>query len=476
MAPDSATEAIDPMLMRAKARVGRTLRGKWHLDVLLGVGGMAAVYAGTHRNGSRAAIKVLHPELTAHSHIRSRFFREGRVANTVQHPGAVSVLDEDEDESGAVFLVMELLDGESLDSRASRSGGRLPVEEVLAIADQLLDVLVAAHDKGVVHRDLKPENVFLTRDGQVRVLDFGIARLRELSTQSNATRDGSMMGTPAYMPPEQARGLWDEVDARADLWAVGATMFALITGRPVHEGRTTNEVLVHAVTQTATPLTEAMPGVPEPVSQLVDRALAFEKADRWPDAKTMQNALREAFHSMHGSPLSSHPKPSVPETVPNRTLGSVDVDLPPTLASVGTGPAVASGRTDVPLRSASTASSRSALLIGGAVAVGAFLALIVVVVGLVASRSNEVPAASAESSAMNVGPAAAVPSATAVVQKQDGGSDTNTAPSAGAPPVVVVDDSRKKPVTGESVGVSVPALAPRPAPRPPTTSWKEQRK
>ena len=477
VAPDSATEAIDPMLMRAKARVGRTLRGKWHLDVLLGVGGMAAVYAATHRNGSRAALKVLHPELTAHSHIRSRFFREGRIANTVPHDGAVKVLDEDEDDTGAVFLVMELLDGESLDSRAARSGGRLPVEEVLAIADQLLDVLIAAHDKGVVHRDLKPENVFLTRDGQVRVLDFGIARLREISSQSNATRDGSMMGTPAYMPPEQARGLWDEVDARADVWAVGATMFALITGRPVHEGRTSNEVLVHAVTQQAMPLSKAMPGVPEEVASLVDKALAFEKADRWTDAKTMQNALREAFHSMHGTPISSHPKPSVPASVPNRTLPSAGMEFPETLVSAGTtGPAVASGRTGVPLRMPTAPGlPRAALFAGGAVGAIALLVLGALGISAVASRGAGDVATATVEPALAQAPATSQEATVAnAVENKDGGSMDKVTPALSSPVIVSVDDLPSAAPPGEpSVGVRPPPL--KPAPKLPATSWKEQR-
>lgn len=478
---DSVTTAIDPVVMRAKARVGRTLRGKWHLDVLLGVGGMAAVYAGTHRNGSRAAIKVLHPELTAHSHVRSRFYREGRIANTIQHDGAVKVLDEDEDESGSIFLVMELLDGESLDSRMSRAGGILPVDEVLATADQLLDVLVAAHDKGVVHRDLKPENVFLTRDGQVRVLDFGIARLRELSAQSNATRDGSMMGTPAFMPPEQARGLWDEVDAQADIWAVGATMFALLTGRPVHDGRTTNEVLVAAATQKAPPLSEALEDAPELVAKLVDRALAFDKEDRWPDAKAMQNALRHAFHSLHGAPISSHPRPTVPESVPNRTLPSADMEFPPTLASAGTGPAVASGKTGVPLRMATTPGvPRAALLAGGVVAAGGLLALLIVVFSVVAARGAGLPSASAEPSAQKA--LAANNQSTATSDPVEKANDAGLKEPAKKPPgnkaaaeVIAVDDLP----TALPAGERPPAMKPRPVfkpnPKPPTTSWKEQR-
>src|SRR5262249_574389 len=150
--------------------------------------------------------------------------REGYVANAVGHPGAVGVLDDDVAEDGSVFLVMELLEGHTVDARAkSRPGSKLTPGEVLAIADQLLATLTAAHAKGVVHRDLKPETIFLTQDGQVKVLDFGLARLQEWSKSSKQrmTATGAAMGTPAFMPPEQALGNWDTVDARTDLWAVG---------------------------------------------------------------------------------------------------------------------------------------------------------------------------------------------------------------------------------------------------------------
>src|SRR5262249_27291287 len=136
------------------------------LDALLGVGGMAAVYAGTHRNGKRGAVKVLHPELARSAEARARFLREGYVANTVGHPGAVSVIDDDTTEDGLVFMVMELLEGSTLDALAAASpGGTLPLDVVLKAADDLCDVLAAAHDKGIVHRDIKPENLFLARDG-----------------------------------------------------------------------------------------------------------------------------------------------------------------------------------------------------------------------------------------------------------------------------------------------------------------------
>jgi eukaryotic-like serine/threonine-protein kinase len=316
------------MAVRARGRIGATLRGKWRLDVLLGVGGMAAVFAATHRNGTRAAVKLLHAELSVNEEVRERFLREGYVANAVGHAGAVKVIDDDVDADGSLFLVTELLDGETLEDRRTRSGGRLAEDDVLSAADQLLDVLAAAHARGIVHRDLKPENVFLTREGQVKVLDFGIARLRELSHASTATRSGAAMGTPAFMPPEQARGLWDEVDARSDLWAVGATMFELLTGRPVHDGRTPNEVLLEAMTKAAPPLSVALPGVSPAVAYVVDRALAFDRDDRWRDASRMQEAVRSAFHDRHGTPIQTAPRLTVPATVPDRTLaGSTDAPV-----------------------------------------------------------------------------------------------------------------------------------------------------
>ena len=242
---------------------------------------MASVYAATHRNGKQVAIKVLHTELSLDPSIRARFLREGYAANRVGHPGAVSVSDDDVADDGSVFLVMDLLHGETLEARRERKGGTLDVVDVLSISDQVLDILAAAHEKGIVHRDLKPENLFITGEGLVKVLDFGIARVRELSTKSVATQAGSTMGTPAYMASEQARGLWDEVDPRTDLWAIGATMFTTLTGRLVHDGRTVNEQLLSAMTKPA-PSVSTLLRIPPAVAIVIDRALAFDKGRAWP--------------------------------------------------------------------------------------------------------------------------------------------------------------------------------------------------
>ena len=285
----------DEILLRAKARVGTTINARWLVDRVVGVGGMAVVYAATHcRNNKRAALKLLHPELSLDPGIRARFLREGYAANTVDHPGVVRIDDDGVTEDGATFIVMELLDGESLDAWQAREGGRLSTTSVLSIADQLLDVLASSHAKGIIHRDLKPENIFVQKSGALKVLDFGIARVREAGAGSLATRAGALIGTPSYMAPEQARGLTDEVDARTDLWSVGATMFKLLSGRLVHEAATVNEILARSILQHAPPISSVVPDLDPRVAAIVDRALAFDKHSRYPDARAMQAAVREA--------------------------------------------------------------------------------------------------------------------------------------------------------------------------------------
>jgi serine/threonine-protein kinase len=289
----------------AEQRVGALLRGKWRLDRLLDTGGMASVFAATHRNGSRVAIKLLHASLSQQTDVRSRFLREGYVANKVGHPGAVNVLDDDEAEDGAVFLVMELLEGESLDARLRREG-RVLVAEALRIADGVLDVLAAAHAQGIVHRDVKPGNVFLTRDRKVKVLDFGLARVREATGfQQKLTRDGVVMGTVNYMAPEQARGKSDQIDARTDLFAVGATIFTAVSGLHVHEGATAMDRMIAAASIPVRSLREVAPHVPPNVVAIVDRALAYRRDDRWPNAATMQGALQAARIAIHEPTRSS---------------------------------------------------------------------------------------------------------------------------------------------------------------------------
>jgi serine/threonine protein kinase len=299
---------------RAHGRVGAILGRKYRLDRLLGMGGMAAVYAATHcNNKNRVAIKLLHAELSVHGDIRARFLREGYLANSVGHPGAVRVLDDDVAEDGAVFLVMELLDGETLGRRLDRSGGKLEAADVAAIALQLCDVLAAGHARKIVHRDIKPENVFVTSRGEVRVLDFGIARLHDGGASDSSTRTGQMVGTPAFMAPEQARGRSEEIGTHTDVWAVGATMFTSLTGRFVHEARTNNEFMILAATQPATAIADVAPDVPPRLAAIVDRALAFERGARFADAAAMKQALTETLDALCPDGHTIPPAPSQSE-------------------------------------------------------------------------------------------------------------------------------------------------------------------
>jgi serine/threonine-protein kinase len=315
---------------RAHARVGTVLRSKWRLDAVIGIGGMASVYAATHRNNSRVAIKMLHPEVAIDQEVTSRFLREGYVANAVGHPSTVMVLDDDVSEDGAPFLVMELLEGETLDSRLMH-GGLFSIEEATLVAEQVLDVLAAAHDKQIVHRDIKPENLFLTNLGLVKVLDFGIARLRELSfSTGGGTRAGAVLGTPAFMAPEQALGRWGEVDGRTDIWAVGAMLYTLVTGRSVHEGDTVQAQLVLAATRSAPPLLSVAPRATPEFARVVDRALAFDRHARFPDARSMQAAFREVSDGFLGLGTLG----------PRTAQRTVTVDQGPTLVAPS-GPVIA---------------------------------------------------------------------------------------------------------------------------------------
>jgi len=309
--------AIDEL---AYQRVGTVLNQKYTLHRLIGCGGMAAVYEASHRNGHRVAIKILHSDLAERHDFRERFLREGYVANKVDHPGAVRVLDDDVGEDDSVFLVMELLEGATLDERSKQMGGFLPVREVCVLAYRLLEVLAAAHEKGVVHRDIKPENLFLTEDGSLKVLDFGIARLLESTERQSTTRTGAVIGTPAFMAPEQALGQSSQVDGRSDLWAVGATMFALISGHLVHDAETMQEMMVRAGSMQARALRSLAQHVPPRIAEVVDRSLVFHKIDRWPDAQTMGARLEDAYLFSFGVPIvvqgvQAHPPSMRPRSI-----------------------------------------------------------------------------------------------------------------------------------------------------------------
>jgi eukaryotic-like serine/threonine-protein kinase len=303
-------------------RIGRVIHD-WRIDRKLGTGSTAHIYAATHvGNGRRAALKILRDGQIDET-TRRRFAREGFAANAVGHPGVVNIFDQGVTDDGLLFIVMELLDGSALESLREAAGGTLPVKRVIDIACELLDILSAAHARGVIHRDLKPANVFVTADGKIKVLDFGIAHLAE-SMQPSATgprgditHTGVVIGTPAFMPPEQALGRRSEVDARSDLWSLGATLYLLLSGRPVHVAASLPAQMLAAMTKPAAPLRSVAPSVPQAVAAVIDRALAVDRNDRWEDAESMCRALRWARMPLGVSqPMQPIPTPTEFVTTP----------------------------------------------------------------------------------------------------------------------------------------------------------------
>ena len=308
----------DPQLETYKARVGKVLRGKWRIDSLIGVGGMAAVYEATHRIGRRCAIKILHPEVAVSKELRARFEQEALAVNQLAHPAAVNVLDIDTSEDGSPFLVMELLEGESLGKRAQRAGG-IEERELLRIVSTVLEVLDVAHGLGIVHRDIKPDNLFLTSSGGVKVLDFGIARMKQGGSDVR-TRVGSMLGTLPYMSPEQIGGR--QIDGRTDVFAVGATMFRILAKRHVHEGSMESELLIKMATQPAPALSSVAPSVSPEVCAIVDRALAFDASRRYPTAR----AMREDIERVLGPDAAPHAPAQV--SIRGDASSAISVDGP----------------------------------------------------------------------------------------------------------------------------------------------------
>jgi serine/threonine protein kinase len=291
--------AVDDPRARSLARVGSTLSGKWTLERLLGLGGMGAVYAGRHRNGARGAVKVLHTHLAREAGARNRFLREGYAANRVDHAGVVKVLDDDlvvgGPDHGTEYLVMELLVGESLEAMRRR-GLAFTEWDVLVVVDLVLEVLEVAHARGVLHRDIKPDNIFITRTGagrdRIKVLDFGLARLLE---GRSSTVHGLAIGTPPYMSPEQAAGQNAEIDGRTDLFALAASGFRLITGRRIHEGSSSVEVLSKMGKLRAPKVRDVAPRVSEALACILDRALEFRREDRYESASVMRADVQRAL-------------------------------------------------------------------------------------------------------------------------------------------------------------------------------------
>jgi serine/threonine-protein kinase len=270
--------------------VGRVLGNRWRVDARLSSGGTATVYRATDlENGSPVAVKMFHPELAQHPKVVQLLMREARVVGAVDHPGTVKVYD-DGVEDGSAYIVFELLIGQSLEKLRQARGGRVPLDEVMTIGNTVMAALAAVHKEGIVHRDLKPDNIHVLDGGGVKLLDFGFAKKRG----NTADAAQSVVGTASFMPPEAALGLVKKVDARSDIWSLGATLFFVLSGQSVHVGEHLDAMLLASAQSAPRSLATAAPELPSKVVAVIDRALAFHKADRWQDVESMQHAWQEA--------------------------------------------------------------------------------------------------------------------------------------------------------------------------------------
>ena len=274
---------------------GRVVGGKYHLDALLGAGGMGAVYAATHQiTGKRVAVKWMLPALSADARAATRFIREARIAAQAEHPNVVNVFDVGRDDDGSLFLVMELLRGRPLSERIEAQEGM----EIVELVDVMLTTMRGvhhAHEAGAIHRDLKPDNIFITENGQGKVLDFGVGVLQTEEPGVALTRTGMIVGTPLYMSPEQITAS-KNIDARSDVYALGVILYEGLTGHVPFDADSYTALAVRIMTDTPTPPRSIRPELPEELERVVIRALARQPDDRYASVRELGRAL-EPFGS-----------------------------------------------------------------------------------------------------------------------------------------------------------------------------------
>jgi serine/threonine protein kinase len=300
--------------------------GPYRVLKVLGAGAMGIVFQAEDPHLRRlVALKVMRPTLAASAEFHRRFLREARLAAAIEHEHIVTVYQVGEDR-GVPFLAMQLLRGESLEDRLKRTGGRLPLPEVLRVGREIAEGLAAAHARGLVHRDIKPTNVWLEEGrGRVRIVDFGLARGNEPDAQF--TQAGAVIGTPAYMAPEQASSA--AVDARCDLFSLGAVLYRSATGRSAFGGRDTLSILSALATRTPEPPHRIVASLPRMFSGLVMRLLAKDPADRLQSAREVVEAIEalergEIVEEADASPpeeIASPPTPVAEEAGRKRDGG-----------------------------------------------------------------------------------------------------------------------------------------------------------
>ncbi len=274
---------------------GEILDGKYRIVRLVGEGGMGAVYEGENtRIKRKVAIKVLHGSVAEKQDVVQRFEREAQAAGRIGSEHIVEVLDLGSLPSGERYMVMEFLEGEDLTGRIKRFK-RVHPEHCVPILEQVLEGLAAAHDASIVHRDLKPDNIYiLTRHAGhndfVKILDFGVSKFSALDDQMSMTKTGSVMGTPYYMSPEQAKG--SKVDNRSDLYAIGVVAYQMVTGRVPFNAGSFNELLFKIVLESPEPIEHVVPGIDPAFAAIIARAMNREPEQRFQNAREFQSALR----------------------------------------------------------------------------------------------------------------------------------------------------------------------------------------
>lgn len=274
---------------------GTVVGGTYRVTRLLGRGGMGSVWEADHVRlpGKRVAIKVLHTDVASDSEALARFRREAEIATRLGHPNIVEVHDFNTLPDGEPYLVLEMLVGESLDARLRRAP--VTASEAIHIAGQIAAALSAAHREGVIHRDLKPQNVFLVPRPEeaggnlVKVLDFGISKIR--GSQTVKTQDSTILGTPQYMAPEQATGNHAAVDARTDVFALGAIVYEMLAGCPAFTGHSIPEVVFKVVYEEPPPLADRVPNLASRVTDAVTRAMSKQQDQRFADVTSFVEAM-----------------------------------------------------------------------------------------------------------------------------------------------------------------------------------------
>jgi len=320
------------------AIIGRVLQDTYRIERQIGQGTMGAVYEAAHlRLARRFAIKVLHPSIAHVPEAFARLRTEAEAASAIGHPNILEVVDFNQMPDGTPYIVMELLKGESLESRIQRVG-QLSLPQALTIFGEAAAALQAAHEKDVVHRDLKPQNIHLCpwsqRDDFVKVLDFGLSKIRG----SSMTRANVLLGSPSYMSPEQARGRSAEVDRRADVYAMGVILFEMLAGEPLFIGHSIPDVLQKIVRDPPRSIRSIRPDVPQAVEEVIGRALAKEREERYETMEAFWVAFARVLE--HEGFKESHPAlfDSLPPVTPGGGATDMAATLPPSTVAQSPGP------------------------------------------------------------------------------------------------------------------------------------------